>query len=67
MPGAYRRITARTLLLWGERDPALVAANTEGLERWVPELEVVRFPEAGHWVMADAPEAVNARIVRFLS
>jgi pimeloyl-ACP methyl ester carboxylesterase len=55
-----------TLLLWGERDSALVSANATGLDRWVPNGEVVRVPGAGHFVQSDAPEIVNAALVRFL-
>ena len=60
------RLVRPTLVLWGQEDPALLPANADGLERWVPDLRVERFPGAGHWVMADAAEAVNASLVRFL-
>lgn len=52
-----------TLVVWGEQDPALLPANADGLERWVPRLQVRRVHDAGHWVMADAPEATNAALV----
>lgn len=61
-----RAISRPTLVLWGEADPALLPANADGLERWVDDLRMERFPGAGHWVMADAAEAVNASLVRFL-
>jgi pimeloyl-ACP methyl ester carboxylesterase len=64
--GKGRRDLRPTLVVWGERDPALRVENTEGLERWVPDLRVERIPEAGHFVQADAPDAVNAALVRFL-
>ncbi len=66
VPEERRQLPHRTLLLWGERDPALLAANAEGLERWVPDLRVVRVPEAGHWVMLDAAAQVDAALVDFL-
>ena len=66
IPAERRRIPHPTLVLWGERDPALVPDNAEGLERWVPDVRVVRVPEAGHWVMADAPEATNRALIDFL-
>jgi pimeloyl-ACP methyl ester carboxylesterase len=66
VPEERRRLPHRTLLLWGERDPALLTANAEGLERWVPDLRVVRVPDAGHWVMADAPEVVNRALLAHL-
>jgi pimeloyl-ACP methyl ester carboxylesterase len=60
------RITAPTLLLWGERDRYLGPRLTEGLEPWVPNLRVQRFPDASHWVQNDVPEAVNGALVAFL-
>ena len=67
VPPEQRRLRARTLVLWGERDPALVRANADGLGEWVAELEVRMLPEAGHWVMADAPDVVNRALVDFLA
>ncbi|MDF1501836.1 alpha/beta hydrolase [Roseisolibacter sp. H3M3-2] len=66
VPAERRTIPHRTLLLWGMRDPALVPGNAEGLERWLPALSVVRFPDAGHWPMADAPAAFDAALLAFL-
>jgi pimeloyl-ACP methyl ester carboxylesterase len=59
-------IAVPTLLLWGEKDPYLSVGMTEGLQRWVTNLQVARLPHAGHWLPSDAPEEVNARILRFL-
>jgi epoxide hydrolase 4 len=56
-----------TLVIWGERDGALVPENATGLERWVPALRVVRVPEARHFVQVDAPAVVNDALVRFLT
>jgi pimeloyl-ACP methyl ester carboxylesterase len=67
IPAERRLIPHPTLVLWGERDPALVAANAEGLERWVRDVRVVRVPDAGHWVMADAPALTNETLARFLA
>ena len=55
-----------TLLVWGERDPVLTPRLTHGLERWVPRIEVHRFPNAGHWVHLDEPAAVNALLTEWL-
>ena len=66
LPPEGRTVRHETLVLWGERDPALVPANAAGLERWVPRVRVVRVPEAGHWVQADAPDVVNRELVAFL-
>ncbi|HEY7311639.1 MAG TPA: alpha/beta hydrolase [Gemmataceae bacterium] len=59
-------ITAPTLLLWGERDSFLSIRLTEGLNAWVPNLRVVRFPDVSHWIQNDAPERVNRSMIDFL-
>jgi epoxide hydrolase 4 len=63
---AIRRITAPTLLLWGERDRYLGLALTEGLEPWVPDLRIRTIPDASHWVQNDSPEQVNQALLAFL-
>ncbi len=45
-------------VLWGEEDPALGVDLLRGLDRYVSQLDVVRIPEAGHWVHWDAEERV---------
>jgi pimeloyl-ACP methyl ester carboxylesterase len=55
-----------TLLLWGVRDPFLVPALTEGLERWVPTLQTEKLKDAGHWLHHSHAPQVNARIRAFL-
>lgn len=67
MTRRLRPIPAPTLLIWGERDRYLGARLAEGLEPWVPNLCVVRLPEASHWVQNDAPERVNDLLVQWTS
>jgi pimeloyl-ACP methyl ester carboxylesterase len=59
-------INVPVLLLWGERDSYLSVRLTEGLSAWVPNLRVVRFPDASHWVQNDAPERVNRLMIDLL-
>lgn len=65
--GPIRQITPPTLVLWGERDPALGVQLLDGLDRWVSQLEVQRFPTAGHWLNQERPDDVNAALLAFLS
>lgn len=60
------RVEVPTLLVWGERDAYLNPRLADGLEAWVPDLRVVRLPEASHWVQADAPERVSRLLADFL-
>jgi pimeloyl-ACP methyl ester carboxylesterase len=54
-----------TTLLWGERDHALLPALLDGLERWVPDLQIQRVPEASHWIVHEQPKRV-AELIRAL-
>jgi pimeloyl-ACP methyl ester carboxylesterase len=69
-PVAYQRSITRidipTLLVWGEQDRYLGLRLTEGLEPWVPKLQLERIPDASHWVQAEVPGRVNDLMVGFL-
>jgi pimeloyl-ACP methyl ester carboxylesterase len=54
-----------TLVLWGERDPALLTGCLDGLEALVPDLKLVRMPEATHWIARERTERVIAEIEAF--
>jgi pimeloyl-ACP methyl ester carboxylesterase len=56
-----------TLVVWGEQDAALSTDLLDGLEEWVPDLEIRRLPDASHWVQADAPERVTEAILGFVA
>lgn len=55
-----------TLVIWGERDRALLPSNLDGLEQFVPNLTIRRIPEGNHWVVHQMPELVNRHIREFL-
>ena len=62
-----RRITAPTLLLWGEHEATYNVENaTRRATRLIPNVRVDVIPNAGHTVSDDQPAIVNARIVEFL-
>lgn len=48
-----------TWLLWGMKDRALLPANLDGLEDYVPNLTVVRAEDADHWVVHRRPDLVT--------
>ena len=60
------RVEVPTLVIWGERDDALLIGNLDGLEDYTPDLKVVRIPDADHWVVHEKPEIVNGLIREFL-
>ena len=63
------RVTVRvpTTVLWGERDHALLPGLLDGLERWVPDLRVVRVPEASHWIVHEQPALVTDEVLRAIA
>ena len=54
-----------TLVLWGERDPALLTGCLDGLEALVPDLKLVRVPEATHWIARERTDQVVREIEAF--
>ncbi|MCU4750560.1 alpha/beta hydrolase [Halobacteria archaeon AArc-curdl1] len=61
------RVTTPTQVLWGEQDTALAVEQTVGLERYVDDLTVRRFPDASHWLHIERPDAVTESILEFFS
>ena len=56
-----------TLVIWGEKDTALLVNNLNGLDRVVPTLTIKRVPEGTHWVVREKPAEVNGLIREFLA
>jgi epoxide hydrolase 4 len=56
-----------TLVIWGEKDTALLTGNLEGLEKFVPALTIKRIPHGSHWVVHEEPELVNRYIREFIN
>jgi pimeloyl-ACP methyl ester carboxylesterase len=56
-----------TLVVWGMHDEALLPQNLEGLAAHVTDLEIVRLPEANHFVTWEAPAEINAALDAFLA
>ena len=54
------------LLLWGEKDTALLPESTEGLEEFAPHLTRVALPEANHWLIHQQPETLAQHILGWL-
>lgn len=63
---AQWRCTVPVRMIWGERDPALLPGLLEGLPELVDDLEIVRIPEASHWVAHEVPDQVNQLLRNFL-
>ncbi len=60
------KIGVPTLVLWGDRDPALDKGCLVDLPERVNEVTVQHLEHAGHFVHWDDPERVTAELLRFL-
>lgn len=60
-------IRVPTLVIWGDKDTALLPGNLTGLEGVVPALTVKHIPDATHWVVREKPDEVNRFIRDFLA
>jgi epoxide hydrolase 4 len=56
-----------TLVIWGEKDTALLTGNLEGLDKFVPKLTIKRIPEGTHWVIHEKPALINSYIREFIA
>jgi pimeloyl-ACP methyl ester carboxylesterase len=59
-------VNVPTLVVWGEKDTALLPGNLDGLGEYVPRLTIQRIPEGTHWVIHEKPDAVIGYIREFL-
>ena len=55
-----------TLVLWAMNDTALPPAMLDGLEEFVPRLQLERIEGASHWVLHEQPERVINALQAFL-
>jgi pimeloyl-ACP methyl ester carboxylesterase len=59
------KVRVPTLVVWGERDTALLPGCLDGLDQVVPDLKLVRVPEASHWVVRERTDLVIREIEAF--
>ena len=66
-PPEFVTVKVPTLVLWGERDRALLPSLLDGLDTFVPDLRLVRIPDATHWVVHEQPDLVEREIAAMLA
>jgi epoxide hydrolase 4 len=59
-------VNVPTLVIWGEKDPAMVPQNLDGLAEFVPQLTIKRIPEASHWLVHRQSAEVTAYMREFV-
>lgn len=59
-------VNVPTLVIWGEKDTALLTQNLDGLDKFVPRLTIKRIPDGSHWVIHEKSGEVNTAIRDFI-
>ena len=67
LPPERVRVEAPTLVLWALDDLALLPGLLDGLEQYVPRLEVKKVPGASHWIIHEQPALVAREIEGFIA
>jgi pimeloyl-ACP methyl ester carboxylesterase len=57
----------RTLLMWGDKDPAVSISSAEPLAKYFPDSELVIFPGVGHLPYEECPAEFNRALIKFLT
>lgn len=60
------RITVSALVLWGERDTALIPEFAAASGQYLQAGRVITLPEATHWLHMEFPEVVNQHLLEHL-
>ena len=66
LPPEMLQVKLPTLVLWGTGDTALLPELLDGLEAFVPQLQLERIEDATHWIVHEQPALVQARLAAFL-
>ncbi|MEG2629511.1 MAG: alpha/beta hydrolase [Comamonas sp.] len=66
LPDSALRVDVPTLVLWGMSDPALRPGLLEGLEDWVPRLQIQHLRNTSHWVVHERPARVIDELEHFV-
>jgi pimeloyl-ACP methyl ester carboxylesterase len=64
---AFPKIEVPTLVVWAMKDAALLPIQLDGLDDLVPDLRIVRLPDAGHFAPWEAPGPVADALEPFLA
>jgi epoxide hydrolase 4 len=67
LPAEMTTVRVPTTVLWGEADIALPPALLDGLDAFVPELDVRRVPHATHWIVHERPALVADTITELVA
>ena len=63
----FPKLAMPVLVIWGVRDEALLPCQLDGLEDHIDRLDIVRVPDAGHFIPWEKPEAVTTAMRDWLA
>jgi pimeloyl-ACP methyl ester carboxylesterase len=67
LPPDFCTVKVPTLVVWAEGDVALLPSLVDGLEHYVPNMSLVRVPQATHWIVHERPQWLAGEIERHLA
>ncbi|MES2509679.1 MAG: alpha/beta hydrolase [Pseudomonadota bacterium] len=67
IPREMLEVHLPTLVLWALQDTALLPSLLDGLEDYVPQLQLERIANATHWVVHEQPALVARHLEQFLA
>ena len=60
-------VSTPTQVIWGMQDIALPPGLIDGLEAYIPDLQIHRIPDGTHWIIHEQPALVHELMAEFLS
>lgn len=66
LPAELLHVGVPTLVIWGEKDRALLPGLLDGLESFVPDMRIERVSDASHWIVHEQPERVASLLDGFI-
>jgi epoxide hydrolase 4 len=66
LPREMLTVNIPTQVIWGMDDIALPPALIDGLDDYIPQLQVHRVPGATHWIVHEQPALVAQLIASFI-
>ena len=67
LPRELLEVKMPTLVIWGLDDRALLPGLLEGLQDYVPQLQLQHVAGASHWIVHEKPALVTAYLTAFLA
>jgi pimeloyl-ACP methyl ester carboxylesterase len=64
--GTGLQVKMPTTLIWGEQDAYLGTELIDGIQRFVPQLQIKRIADCSHWVQQHRPDLVNQYLQEWL-